>query len=295
MWGIMPRGRRKWWRSMHIRPLTDAIGAEICDVDIAAGISDRDFERIYDAWIDRTIILFRGQRMNCAEQIAFTSRFGEIASYTRPQFGIPGYPEILVLSNVQKDGKPVGSPYSGRVWHTDGHYLDAPPAGSLLYALEVPPDGGDTWFANMFAAYDALSPALKARIEGLQAVISRVQSRPYNYPERPPVTEQEREEWVDMPQPLVRTHPVSGRKALYAGGNVPWRILGLPEAESVPLITYLQEMSVRPCYTYRHKWQVGDVILWDNRSALHKATPYESTRYIRHMHRTTVQGDKRPH
>ena len=280
---------------MQIKPLTESIGAEICDVDIAAGISDADFERIYNAWIDRTIILLRGQRLRHEDQIAFTARFGEVASYTRPQFSIPGYPEILVLSNIQKDGKPIGSPYSGRVWHTDGHYLAAPPAGSLLYAIEVPPDGGDTWFANMFAAYEALSPAMKARIEGLRAVISRVQSRPYNYPDRAPVTDQEREEWLDMPQPLVLTHPVSGRKALYTGGNVPWRIEGLPEEESVALITYLQEFSVRPRYTYRHRWRAGDVILWDNRSAMHKATPYDGTKFVRHMHRTTVQTNERPH
>jgi taurine dioxygenase/putative 2-oxoglutarate oxygenase len=280
---------------MQIKPLTESIGAEICDVDIAAGISDADFKRIYNTWIDRTIILLRGQRLGHEDQIAFTARFGEVASYTRPQFGIPGYPEILVLSNIQKDGRPIGSPHSGRVWHTDGHYLAAPPAGSLLYAIEVPPDGGDTWFANMFAAYEALSPAMKARIEGLRAVISRVQSRPYNYPDRAPVTDQEREEWLDMPQPLVLTHPVSGRKALYTGGNVPWRIEGLPDEESVSLITYLQEFSVRPRYTYRHRWQAGDVILWDNRSAMHKATPYDGTKFVRHMHRTTVQTNERPH
>lgn len=271
---------------LDLVPITDTIGTEVRGVDVN-DLSARDFDRIYDAWIDTTILLFRGQSMTPEQQVAFTARFGDVVSYTRSEYGQQDRPEILVLSNIQRDGRLIGSPVSGRVWHTDGHYLTDPPAGSLLHAIEVPPVGGDTWFANMVAAYDALPEATKARIESLQVVISRVQSRPYNYPDRPPPTPEEVASWPDVSHPIVRRHDVSGRKAVYAGGNVPWRVVGLPEEESAPLVTFVQEFSVQPRFTYRHRWSPGDIVVWDNRSAMHKATAYDQLAHRRWMHRTT--------
>jgi taurine dioxygenase/putative 2-oxoglutarate oxygenase len=228
--------------------------------------------------------------MTPAQHVEFTKRFGETFAYTRSQFNDEEYPEILILSNITRDGKPIGSAYSGRVWHSDGHYLTEPPIGSMLFAREIPPVGGDTWYANMFAAYDALPESVKERIDDLKVVISRVQSRPYNYPDRPAPTAQERAEWIDVTHPLVRVHEVNGRKALYAGGNVPWRIEGLPETQSVPLITFLQEFAIQPRFTYCHKWRVGDILLWDNRSAMHRATYYDHVAHRRLLHRTTICG-----
>jgi alpha-ketoglutarate-dependent taurine dioxygenase len=278
---------------LELVPITGSIGTEVRGIDVTGDISDRDFDRIYQAWIDTTILLFRGQDMTPAQHVEFTRRFGEVLAYTRSQFGEDEYPEILILSNITRDGKPIGSAYSGRVWHSDGAYLTKPPVGSMLYAREIPPVGGDTWYGNMIAAYDALPESVKERIEDLEVVISRVQSRPYNYPDRPAPTAQERAEWVDVAHPLVSVHEVSGRKALYAGGNVPWRIEGMPEDESAPLITFLQEFSVLPRFTYRHKWRVGDIVLWDNRSAMHKATYYDDMAHRRLMHRTTISGPRR--
>lgn len=277
---------------LELVPITDTCGTEVRGIDVAKNISDRDFGRIYQAWIDTTILLFRGQNMTPAQHVEFSKRFGEISTYTRSQFNDTEHAEILVLSNITRDGKPIGSAYSGRVWHSDGHYLTKPPVGSMLYAREVPPEGGDTWYANMFAAYDALPEAVKERIEDLKVVISRVQSRPYNYPDRPPPTPQQRAEWVDVTHPLVRVHEVSDRKALYAGGNVPWRIEGMPEVQSAPLITFLQEFAIQPRFTYCHKWQVGDILLWDNRSAMHRATYYDHVAHRRLMHRTTICGQR---
>jgi alpha-ketoglutarate-dependent taurine dioxygenase len=275
---------------LDLIPITDGIGTEVRGIDVTSDISARDLDRMTQAWTDTTILLFRGQSMTPAQHITFTRRFGEVFTYTRSQFNESEHPEILILSNITRDGKPIGSAYSGRVWHSDGHYLADPPVGSMLYAIEVPPVGGDTWFANMLAAYDALPEVTKERIEGLEVVISRVRSRPYNYPDRPPPTAEERAEWVDTTHPLVRTHEVSGRKAIYAGGNVPWRIEGMSEDESAPLITFVQEFSVQPRFTYRHRWQPGDIILWDNRSAMHKATPYDHVAHRRLLHRTTISG-----
>jgi taurine dioxygenase/putative 2-oxoglutarate oxygenase len=279
---------------LELVPITDTIGTEVRGIDVTEDISVRDFDRVYQAWIDTTILLFRDQWMTPAQHIAFTRRFGEVVAYTRSKFGAQEDPEILVLSNIVRDGKPIGSPYSGRVWHTDGHYLAEPPTGSMLYAIEVPPVGGDTSFANMIAAYDELPATTRQRIEGQQVVISRVQSRPYNYPDRPPPTVAERAAWIDVTQPIVRTHEVSGRRAIYAGGNVPWRIEGMPEHESAPLVTFVQEFAVQPRFTYRHRWRPGDIILWDNRSAMHRASPYDEVRHRRLMHRTTISGVRRP-
>ena len=271
---------------LTLTPITPRIGTEVSGIDVTKPISDAELARIYQAWIDTTILLFRGQSMTQEQQVAFTARFGEVVSYTRRTFS-EGESPVLILSNIREDGQLIGSPVSGRVWHTDGHYLADPPWGSMLHAIEAPPAGGDTLFANMFAAYEELPDAVKQRIEGQQVVISRVQSRPYNYPERGPANKQERIDWVDMPQPMVRRHEENGRKALYTGGNVPWRIVGMDEAESAPLVTFVQEFSVMPRFTYRHQWRAGDIIIWDNRSAMHRATAYDQTEHRRRMHRTT--------
>jgi alpha-ketoglutarate-dependent taurine dioxygenase len=275
---------------MDLMPLTNSIGTEVIGIDVAKPIIPDDFDRLYRAWLDSTILLFRGQNLSPFEQVEFTRNFGEVGSYTRQKFSQEKQQEILVLSNIVKDGKQIGSPVSGRVWHTDGHFLRVPPAGSMLYALQVPPEGGDTWFANMVAAYEALPEQAKVQIQDQNVVISRVQSRPYNYPDRPAPTEAEIEEWEDIVHPMVRIHPETGRKAIYTGGSVPWRIHGMPESQSAPLVTFVQEFSVRPEFTYCHKWQAGDIILWDNRSVLHRATYYDATRYDRLMHRTTIAG-----
>ena len=278
---------------LELVPITETVGTEVRGIDLTEPISARDFDRIYQAWLDTTVLLFRGQSLTPRQHIEFTRRFGEVFSYTRSQFNHEEYPEILILSNITRNGKPIGSAFSGRVWHSDGHYLTDPPTGSLLYAIEVPPVGGDTWFANMYAAYDALPQVTKDRIEHLKVIISRVQSRPYNYPDRPPPTPEERAEWVDVSHPLVRVHEETGRKAIYAGGNVPWRIEGMSEEESAPLITFVQEFAVQPRFTYCHKWRPGDLIMWDNRSAMHKATYYDHTVHRRLMHRTTI-APRRP-
>lgn len=279
---------------LELVPITEAIGTEVRGIDVTEELAARDFDRIYQAWIDTTILLFRGQRMSQDQHVAFTRRFGQLVSYTRSEFNTDTNPEILVLSNIARDGKLIGSPVSGRVWHSDGHYLTDPPAGSMLYALQVPPVGGDTQFANMAAAYDALPPPTKDLVADLRVVISRVQSRPYNYPDRPPVTAEQRAEWADVSHPVVRVHEVSGRRTIYAGGNVPWHVEGMPPERSAPLVTFLQEFAVRPRFTYRHRWRAGDIVLWDNRSAMHCASWYDGERYHRHMHRTTIAGGSMP-
>ncbi|SIK04510.1 taurine catabolism dioxygenase TauD/TfdA [Mycobacteroides abscessus subsp. bolletii] len=273
---------------LDLRKLSPNTGIEIFGVDVDDGIDDDTFKIIYEAWIASTVLLIRNQQLDPIQQINFSRRFGEVFGYTRSQFNHPDHPEILLLSNLSKEGKPVGSAYSGRVWHSDGAYLNMPPAASMLHSIEVPDQGGDTLFANMNAAYEALPERVKHRIDELRIIISRIQSRPYNYPDRPDPTPQELREWADVAHPMVWTHPETGRKALYVGGNVPWRVEGMKESESAPLVTYLQEFCTQPCFVYRHRWLPGDILLWDNRSAMHRATYYDDTNSRRLLHRTTI-------
>jgi taurine dioxygenase/putative 2-oxoglutarate oxygenase len=276
---------------MQLRPLCDAIGTEVLEIDISEPVPAATFDRLYKAWLDTSVLLFRDQQITPAQQVAFTRRFGEIVAYNDPtENPLPEQPEILLLTNLTKEGKPSGKASSAYLWHSDGHYLREPPSGSMLYAVEVPPVGGDTWFANTAAAYETLPDAMKQGLKGLSVIISRVQSRPYNFPHKPPVTPEQRAAWPDMPQPLVRTHPESGRKALYIGSNVPWRIVGMPDEESAPLITELQKLSIQPQFTYQHVWRAGDALLWDNVTSMHRATPFDVGNHRRIMHRTTIAG-----
>ena len=277
---------------LDLRPLTDTIGTEVCGIDLTEPIAAAAFDRIVRAWLDTTLLLFRSQSMTPAQQIAFSRRFGELMVYTRSENALKDYPEILVLSNVKQDGKPIGAAVSSRYWHSDGHFLKCPPSATFLYGIEVPPRDGDTWFANTQAAYDALPASTRRRIDGRKVIISRVKSLPYNYPERPPATDEQRAAWPDMAQPLVRTHPITGRKALYMGGNVPWNVEGMPEAESDILIPELQAFAIQPQFLYVHRWRAGDALLWDNRSSIHRATAYDQVNHRRRMHRTSIAGDE---
>jgi len=278
--------------TLSLYPLSPNVGVQAHGVDLGQPIIPETVADLRRAWLDASVLLFRDQALTPGDLVRVTRLFGEPLVYTRAENELRGHPEVLVLSNLKQNGRPIGSPASGRYWHTDGHFLQVPPAASLLYAMEVPPVGGDTHFASMVAAYAALPDMVRLRINGRRVIISRVQSRPYNYPSKPPVTDAERAAWPDMPQPLVRTHPETGRRALYVGGNVPWRIEGMPEEESAPLITELQSFAVRPEFQYTHRWRVGDLIMWDNRSSLHRATAYDEVNHRRLMYRTTILGDE---
>lgn len=277
---------------LDLRPLTDSIGTEVRGVDITQPLSTAVFDKIYQAWLDTTVLLFRDQPLSATQQIEFTRKFGEIVAYYDPtERAVPNHPEVLLLTNLTEEGKPSGKHTSAYGWHIDGHYLQKPPSATVLHAVECPPSGGDTWFSNTQEAYDSLPEETKKKIDGKQIVISRVQARSYVFPDKPPVTPEQRVAWPDMPQPIARTHPVSGRKALYVGSIVPWRIPGVPDEESAPLVTELQAVCVKPEFVYCHKWRPGDTLLWDNVSSMHRASPYDVANDRRIMHRTTIAGE----
>jgi taurine dioxygenase len=278
--------------TIEVKPITSYIGAEISGADLSKPLSDSDFADIHQAWLDHTILLFRGQeKMGPAEHIAFSRRFGPSDAHSIPKWTLPGFPEIAVVSNVVENGRNIGAPKSGRTWHSDGQYLPVPAKGSVLVAREVPPEKGDTLFANMYQVYGELDPAQRARAEGKYVLHSRVKAWPISYPERPPLTAEEIAKLPDVVHPLVRTHPETRRQALYSGGNIGWEIVGEPFEESHQFLKELRAFATQPRFVYAHKWKAGDVILWDNRCAMHCATTFDEENHRRVMHRTHIAGD----
>ena len=228
--------------------------------------------------------------MSPEQHIAFTRRFGALHIMEPVQYNLPGHPEIFVVSSVEEGGKALGMKRAGWGWHSDGEDKAIPNAGSFLYALELPPEGGDTLFADMYGAFEALPAEVRATIMGRRACFSRVRLHHVHYPHLPALTEEDKRQRPDVWHPIAREHPKSGWTALYVGR---WacKVEGLAAAEGAELIRYLQEFAVRPEFVYRHQWRPGDAVLWDNRCAQHCATPFDDTKYRRHMHRTTLEGE----
>jgi taurine dioxygenase len=272
-----------------------ALGAEIPDMDLKA-IGDAEFAAIHQAWLDNLVILIRNQQLTDDDLIAFSRRFGDLDWAPVQETGrrfVAGHPEIYVVSNVVENGVPIGSLGAGEaVWHTDMSYLEDPPKASMLYALEIPPDGGNTYFCNMYRAYEALPDGLKHRTAGLQIKHDGT----YNsggYVRQGVTAVDDPLTSPGMYHPLVCTHPQTGRRALYLGRRRNAYIGGLPLAESEALLDELWAAATRPEFVWAHEWRVGDVVLWDNRCTMHRRDPFpEDSRRV--LHRTQVKGESRP-
>ena len=278
--------------TMAIRRLSGAFGAEIQNIDVAGELDDTTIAQLRDALAAHCILLFRDQKLTPAQHIAFTKRFGPLQELTLGSYLHQDHPEIFVVSNKPVAGKPSDTRNTGRHWHTDMCYTPTPCRGSLLYALEVPPVGGDTVFANMQRAFDTLSDGMRAMIEDLRTVhdLSRVPDFKNRDPE---ATAKFVSDNPPVEQPLVWAHPDSGRRSLLLSQHITGRFKDMTEAESKPLIDYLIGHATRIENTYRHQWRVGDLIFWDNRSVMHCAPgDYDMSNLAnrRHMHRTTLSG-----
>lgn len=276
----------------EINPLSDALGAEIIGLDLSDSIDEETFAMVHQAHLDFLVLVFRDQKITPDQQIAFSRRFGDLSIHVYDQFLLPGYPEILKVSNKKKaDGDFTGLASAGRRWHSDLSYTQTPSLGSLLYALEIPPTGGDTLFNNMYRAYDTLPDVTKTRIEGLRAEFLIGSARKFAADDgRPALTPEQMEKVPVVDHPVVRTHPETNRKALYVNHAHTVRILGLDEAESENLLAELTQHSVQSELVYRHQWSQNDLVFWDNRCCMHIAEPPPHNTN-RHMHRTTVVGE----
>jgi taurine dioxygenase len=252
---------------MHVRKLAP-FGAE-------ADSMDAPFSEIWDAFFAAQILVFRAQQLTAERYLEFAQQFGRPEPHVIDQFHHPHHADILILSNVEKNGKPIGLADAGTYFHTDYSYLDVPARCTMLYSIEVPRKGGDTLFADQYTAYDDLPAAMKNRIDGLIALHhygNRDEQDKSSRTVASVLTEEQERKMNWVRHPVVRKHPVTGRKALYSVSGSSFGIEGMPQDEAVTLLDELKDHSTQPKYHYRLKYGVGDVVIWDNASLLHSAT-----------------------
>jgi taurine dioxygenase len=287
--------RRSSASAIEVIPTGRPLGAEVTGIDLRE-LDAAAFARVIAAWHEHSVLLFRGQALGDQELIAFSRRLGDLDLAPVQENGrrfVEGLPEIYIVSNVKVNGEAIGSLGDGEaVWHTDMSYVDVPPKASLLYALEVPPTGGNTSFCTMYGVYDALPAALKARIAGLKIKHDGTYNsggyvRQGVTPTDDPLTS------PGAVHPLVCTHPNTGRRMLYLGRRRNAYLVGLALAESEALLDQLWGFVDRPEFAWEHVWRVGDLVLWDNRCTMHRRDAFDpGSRRI--MHRTQVKGEQRP-
>ncbi len=283
--------------ALSIRNLDAPLGAELEGIDLSRPLTRSDAEAIEAAWREWLVVIAHGQQLSDPQLLAFSRHFGEIDPPGPNPYGEPfskEFPEINVISNVVENGRPIGNLGAGEaVWHADMTYIDMPPKAAVLYALEAPPAeaGGDTYFCDMFAAYRALPADLRQEIEGKVAVhdASRNSAGMMRKGYRQ-VTDVR--ETVGARHPLVRTEPGTGRKALFLGRRTNSYVLGMELAASEALLDRLWAHATQPEFTMRHQWQVGDLLMWNNLSVLHRRDPFDAS-LRRVMHRTQIKGEAR--
>ena len=276
---------------IDVQPLSSVMGAEVRDVDLARPLTGAVCMSIRDAFRAYLLLSFPDQSLSEAQQIAFSRRFGELQVHVLDQYRHPAFPEIYLLSNVDQrtDATTGHHPDKGTlVWHSDLSFQRRPALATMLYGLEVPRAGGDTLFADMYAAYEALPEAMRRRLNGLRATHDLDFSR--RRAGEPPMTDEQRRSAPPVDHPMVRTHPETGRKSLYISHHVS-RITGMTDDESQNLLVELMAHATSDRFVYRHKWRKSDVVVWDNRCTMHRATDYDPAAERRIMHRTVVLGD----
>jgi alpha-ketoglutarate-dependent taurine dioxygenase len=272
--------------TLDIRPLSGALGAEILGIDLAHDVSDDTIAAIRAAWLEHLVIFFRDQRLDPAQFLEFARRFGEPVEYPFVK-GLEGFPQITPVIKLEHEKINFGG-----LWHSDTAYLEKPPMATMLIARETPPRGGDTLFANMYLAYETLSEGMRRMLETLAIVNSSAKADTTKTREdriKDSGKAEAKKEFV-AEHPAVRTHPETGRKALYANGGHALRFKDMTVEESAPLLNYLFQHATRPEFTCRFRWEVGSIALWDNRCTQHNpVNDYHGHRRV--MHRVTLAGD----
>ena len=274
-----------------LRPLTSNLGVEIVGVDLGAPMSDEVFDAIYQAFLRHQVLLFGPQQVSSERQVAFARRFGPVQIHVMSQYHADGFPELYRLSNLDANGNPNGRhPDRGTLhWHTDGSWQRVTGQATIIYGEQVPASGGETHFADMYGAYERLDVGWKARIDALRAVHNLDFSRNRRHGEDP-LTDAQRADKPPVDHPVVRTHPETGRDCLYLGDHAEY-IVGMPYDDGRALIDTLNALAIHSDLTYEHRWTKGEMIVWDNRCVLHRATPYDPFTERRVVRRCTVLGE----
>ena len=280
---------------MEVRKIGQAMGAEVVGVDLSKPLSAAEIRQILDAFHAYQVLAIRDQHLTPAQLVAFSRHLGPLEDQLNAKYTIEEFPEVLVLSNDMKDGKPVGLIDGGDYWHSDSSHREKPSMATILHAIQNPSEGGDTEFANMYLAYETLPDDIKKKIEGLKAIhaVSKFKNKRVTASPRRPDAKDHYEMQKAIPDqvwPMVRTHPVTGKKALYVSPRFTVGIEGLPEAEADELLDFLFEHEVKPEFIYRHKWKDGDVVIWDNASVIHRATGGYDYPDVRTMHQNMLKA-----
>ncbi len=279
---------------LDVVPLSKHIGAEIRGIDLRDPLDAATMDAIHQAWLDHSVLLFRGQSFSQEDLLRVTGCFGELAPLSRPPKFFPkGYsrllPNIMMISNIRENGETIGALPDGEMnFHHDQIHAEVPHNGTLLYSLEIPSHGGDTLFASGYAAYESLDPAIRRKLEGRRAF------HHYNYGTTTRGGAGGVEAFSESVHPVFRTHDETGRKAIYVNRLMTVRIEDLPQHESDALLNALFDHSENPEFVYRHVWRVGDLVVWDNRCSMHARDNFPSDQR-RLMLRTTVKGSKCPY
>jgi taurine dioxygenase len=282
---------RNW--PFQVTPLHHALGVEITGITLAEAVEPKMFGKVYEAFLDHELILFRDVELPPATQVAFAKAFGEVQIHVMNQYQkYPEFPEIYMLTNADKDGKPTGKhPDKGTLhWHTDGSWRERTGQATMMYSEICPPVGGETEFADMYAAYDNLSPEMKKRIEGKRAIHNLDFSRTRRHGEDP-MTAEQKAKVPPIAHPIVRTHPETGRKAIFLGDHAQ-EIEGMDYDEGRALIEELNVLITPKAEVYTHQWSPNQCIVWDNRCTLHRATGFDEANHVRVMRRCTINGDR---
>jgi taurine dioxygenase len=281
-----------------VKPLGAApFGGEVRGFDLKRLLREPDNEEFLGTLCEHGVLVFRDQYLTPEDFVAICRFCGELDFHVLDQYRMPERPEIYVLSNIVRDGKPIGDPKNGFGWHTDLSYLQHPTAYTVLYGVETPPEGADTLYASTRHALQKLASATRARIEGRRGVHSYVYMREGNPKYRKenivasPLTAEQKARTPDVLHPLVRTNPVTNSRSLYVGGDCIIGIEGMAEEEARPLLDELFELVLRPEFQLRHVWQPRDVVFWDNRGTMHTATEYDREKYRRLIWRASVKGE----
>jgi taurine dioxygenase len=271
---------------IEVRRIAGALGAEVSGIGLHKPLDQASVAQLRSLWLEHLVLFFRDQDLTPAQFMAFAERFGMPVEYPLVK-GIEGFPKIIEVKKLEHERTAFGA-----IWHSDTTYLERPPMGSMLLAREVPPYGGDTLFANMYLAYETLSPGLKIALEGLKALNTSTKadaSRTREDRIRSSGTDEARKEFV-AEHPVVRTHPETGRRALYVNPGHTVRFAGWSEEESAALLNHLFEVQIKPEFTCRFSWRPGSLAFWDNRCVQHNpVNDYHGHRRV--MHRITLAGD----
>jgi len=280
-------------QQFDVIPFDAPLGAEVVGLDLSLPLDDTDFARLHRAHLAHHVLVFREQHITPAQQVAFSRRWGPLQIHVLRQFQLATQPEVLVVSNIRENGQPIGLGDAGHFWHSDLSYKETPSLGSMLHAQELPAEGGDTLFANQHTAWESLPAHLQRAVRHLKAehsYLARYADLQKKNPWRPNLTQAQVDEVKPVVQPVVRTHPETGRLALFVSEHFTTRIVGVPEDESRALLAELFDLSTRVEHVYRHRWQPHDMVFWDNRSVMHLAAGCPDDQR-RKLYRTTIEGD----